>query len=55
MVQRAVITLDAEDILELERILIDRDEKDALRFLQQRIEKKLREANRPHCRPPFDG
>jgi hypothetical protein len=53
--QRIVITLDAEDLQELERILMDRDEKGALRFLHERIEKKVREATRPHCKPPFDG
>jgi len=52
--QRIVITLDAGDLLELERILIDRDEKDALRFLHERIEKKVHEATRAHIRPPFE-
>jgi hypothetical protein len=52
--QRIVITLDAEDLQELERILIDRDEKDAFRFLHERIEKKVHEVAKAHCRPPFD-
>jgi hypothetical protein len=52
--QRIVVILDAEDLRELERILMDRDEKDALRFLDERIEKKVHEATRAHCRPPFD-
>jgi len=52
--QRIVISLDAEDLLELERILIDRDEEDALRFLHERIEKKVHEATRAHIRPPFE-
>jgi len=52
--QRIVITLDAEDLQELERILIDRDEKDALRFLHERIEKKVHKTTKAHCRPPFD-
>lgn len=55
MEQTIVITLDAADLQELERILMDRDEKDAFRFLTERIEKKVREATRPHCKPPFDG
>ena len=54
MDQRFVVILDAEDLRELERILMDRDEKDALRFLDERIEKKVHEATRAHCRPPFD-
>jgi len=53
--QKIIITLDAEDLLELERILVDRDEKEALRFLDERIEKQVREVTRPHCKPPFDG
>jgi hypothetical protein len=28
---------------------------DALRFLDERIERKVKVANRPHCKPPFDG
>jgi len=52
---KLVITLDAEDLQELERILIDRDAKDALRFLDERIAKKVKVANSPHCKPPFDG
>jgi len=54
MEQKTVITLDAEDLQELERILMDRDEKDALRFLRERIDKKVREAHRIECRPAFD-
>jgi len=52
---RLVITLDAKDLQELERILIDQDAKDALRFLDERIAKKVKVADRPHCKPPFDG
>jgi hypothetical protein len=55
MEQVVVISLDAQDIQELERILMDRDEHDAFRFLQERIDKKLKAANKPHCKPPFDG
>lgn len=54
MEQTIVITLDAADLQELERILMDRDEKDALRFLRERIEKKVREATKVLCKPLFD-
>ena len=54
MDQRIVITLDARDLQELERILIDRDEKDALRFLHEIFEKKVQKTTKAHCRPPFD-
>jgi hypothetical protein len=52
--QRVVITLDPEDLQELERILMDREEKDALRYLRERIEKKVKKATKAGCRPPFD-
>lgn len=54
MEQRIVIILDARDLQELERILMDRDEKGALRFLHERIEKKVDGAHKTHCKPPFD-
>jgi guanylate kinase len=54
MEQRVVITLDPEDLQELERILMDREEKDALRYLRERIEKKVKKVSKAHCRPPFD-
>ena len=54
MDQKVVITLDPADLQELERILMDRDEKDALRFLHERIEKKVHKVAKSHCRPPFD-
>ncbi len=52
--QKIVITLDAEDRREMERILIDRDEKEALKYLRERIEKKVNERTKAHCKPPFD-
>mgnify|MGYP001490947563 CR=1 FL=1 len=54
MEQRIVIILDAEDLQELERILIDGDEKDALRFLRERIETKVDAASRARMKLPFD-
>ena len=38
---KLVIALEAEDMIELQGILIDRDEKAALRFLEERIAAKL--------------
>jgi len=54
MERNIVITLGAEELQELERILIDRDEKEALRFLREHIEKKVNAATRTGCKPPFD-
>jgi hypothetical protein len=53
--QKVVITLDAGELQELERILMDRDEKEALRFLRERVEKKVAAATRTHCKPAFAG
>jgi hypothetical protein len=53
--QRVVIALDARDIQELQRILMDREGEDALRFLAERVTVKVDEATRPRCKPPFDG
>lgn len=55
MEPRVVISLDAEDLRELERVLMDRDEKDALQFLRDRVEKKMREATRPPLHRPQWG
>lgn len=55
MEQKVVITLDAEELQELERILMDRDEKDALQFLREHVEKKVEAATKAHCKPPLAG
>jgi hypothetical protein len=54
MEQGIAITLDAEDLQEMERILIDGDEKAALRFLHERIEKRVDAATQARMKRPFD-
>ena len=51
---RIVVILDAEDLRELERILIDGDEKAALRFLHERIEKRVDATTQARMKLPFD-
>lgn len=44
MEEKVVITLRASELVELERILIDRDKDEALRFLKDCVQKKADEA-----------
>jgi hypothetical protein len=53
--QKVVIALDAAELQELERILMDQDEKDALRFLRDHVEKKVKDWTAARCKPPHDG
>jgi len=40
-IRKTAIALDEEELVELERIMIDRDEKEALRFLKKSIYDKV--------------
>lgn len=40
-IRKTAISLDQEELLELERIIIDRDEKEALLFLRKSIYNKV--------------
>ena len=40
-IRRTAIALDEEELLELERIMIDRDEKEALVFLKKSVYDKI--------------
>ena len=44
MKKALVVALSDEELLDLCRILLDRDEKDALRFLDEHLKKKVNEA-----------
>jgi hypothetical protein len=46
---KLVITLDDEDMLDLQEILLDEDEKAALEFLKTRIAAKLPTKGSGHC------
>jgi hypothetical protein len=40
-IRKTAIALDEEELIELERIIIDRDEKDALIFLKESVYHKI--------------
>ena len=46
---KVVLTLEAEELLELQRVLIDDDEKGALEFLKTRIGPKIPSKGTASC------
>ena len=46
------ITVTEEEQIELEEILVDRDEKAALDFLKRAIRAKVERHLKAHCKPP---
>lgn len=54
MRERIVIGLDQKEQIELEQIITDGDEKQALEFLKEVIKKKADKANAPGCKPVFE-
>jgi len=55
MMERVIISLEPEEIIELQRIVLDDEPGEALKFLKARINKKVEEVlNRPHCVPIFE-
>lgn len=53
MEQIVTITLSEAEQLELEEIVIDRDEKAALEFVKRVIYAAVKKAKEAHCKPPF--
>ena len=49
------LTLDEAEQMQLEEILMDRDEKGALEFLKRVIKPKIELQVKGHCRPVFEG
>lgn len=54
MKDKIVLTFSKEELQTLERIDLDSDRDEALRFIRETIGKKLKELNRPHCVPVFE-
>jgi hypothetical protein len=50
------LTLTDEELMELLRIILDEDEKEALRFLQKHFKDKARAVleGEGHCKPSFE-
>ena len=56
MKRSIVLTLSDEDLIELERIILDEDKEEALRFLQKHFKDKARATlnGGGHCKPYFE-
>ncbi len=52
---RTVITLEGEDLLQLQEVLVDEDQGSALAFLRDVIGEKVRCAQAETHRPEFEG
>ena len=52
---RTVVTLEAKDLVRLQEILMDGDEKEALAFAQDVIGEKVRCAQTESHKPQFEG
>lgn len=44
-----------EELIWLKRILADDDREEALKFIREVLEKKVKEADLPHCVPVFEA
>ncbi len=49
------ISLGEEEIIRINRILVDQDRDEALAFIRDVLEKKVKEADLPHCVPVFES
>ncbi|NIM06931.1 MAG: hypothetical protein GTO55_10260 [Armatimonadetes bacterium] len=47
-----IITLSEEDLIRLQEILMDQDEKAALAFLRQVVEPEAEKRRKGKCKPP---
>lgn len=54
MKEKIVISLNQKEQIEVERVITDEDEKQALEFLKGVIKKKVDKANAPGCKPVFE-
>jgi hypothetical protein len=55
MMERVIISLEPEEVIALQRIVLDDDRGEALEFLKSRINRKVEAVlNRPHCVPVFE-
>ena len=56
MKKSVTLTLSDEELMELQRILLDEDREEALRFLKKHLEKKVQEviSSKGHCKPWFE-
>jgi hypothetical protein len=53
--RKIAISLGEEELILIKRILTDEDKDEALKFIRDVLEKKLKEAELPHCVPVFEA
>ena len=51
MEEKAVITLEQKQIIELEEIIIERDKEAALKFLNEYVYKPIKRKEKSHLKP----
>jgi hypothetical protein len=51
--EKETITLDQQQVLELEVIIIDKDKEAAFKFLEENIYRPIKKRKGAHCNPPF--
>jgi len=56
MKKSITLTLSDEELMELQRILLDEDREETMRFLKKYLDKKVREtiSGKGHCKPWFE-
>lgn len=52
--RKTAVALDEEELVELARIIIDRDEKEALRFLKRSVYDKVRKSQQGRLKSHLD-
>ncbi|MBW2091188.1 MAG: hypothetical protein JRI34_03570 [Deltaproteobacteria bacterium] len=52
--QKIILELDPLDVQRIIRIALDDDRDEALAFLKECLDKKVRDRLRPHCVPVFE-
>jgi hypothetical protein len=52
---KIIVALEEKELIRIKRILADGDECEALRFVQEVLEPRVKEAELPHCVPAFEA
>lgn len=55
MQSMTILEFSAEEIQRIMRIVLDDDKKEALSFVKECLEKKIRQKTGPHCVPVFEA
>ncbi|MGQ9476557.1 MAG: hypothetical protein ACUVRX_11495 [Actinomycetota bacterium] len=53
--RKIAVSLGEEELIWIKRILADDDREEALKFIREVLEKKVKEADLPHCVPVFEA